>query len=488
MKLCAARTLRFASHEAATPHPTTEAPSNSHAIRYIALAGLAIFSGTYCYSSSVPIRLDATKRLTGGLAVEGEQDAVTRAVADTAFSTRFDQIPGASRCDGVQIESNSICEDRFMLGKFPSPNSNSGPWLACAVFDGHSGSQTAELLTKELLPHVQTQLGKINWKSEAGVSDKVIHDAMIAGFTSLDDRIVKGCLDLPDSPAPLLQKIAKFLPAYSGSCALLSLYDPQSQSLHVACTGDSRAVLGRRTPDGTWEALPLSVDQTGSNEEEIKRLKREHPGEEDIAKNGRVLGMMVSRAFGDARWKWPLDFQERIRRKYYGPAPLAPRYPCKTPPYLTAEPVITTTKIDPSAPSFLILATDGMWDMLSNQQAVDLVGKWLDAQAGTGKDINGKLDKGPERGPFDFEQWWTGTSWNNDWKFAEDRTTVQDGNVATHLARNALGGNHTEMVDARLAFPPPLRRNVIDDMTIQVLLFNTPELEERGVRKREHKL
>lgn len=414
--------------------------------------------------------------------IEEAADPITRAVSETAFSTRFDKIPGNPRCDGAQIASNSICEDRFTVDTFPSPKGDGGHWLACAVFDGHSGWQTAELLTKELLPYVQSKFNKVDWKaSDLDVPDQILHQAIVDAFVSLDDRIVRGCLDFPESPAPLEEKIAALLPAYSGSCALLSLYDPQSKYLHVACTGDSRAVLGRRSADGKWEATPLSVDQTGSNEDEIERLKREHPGEEGICKDGRVLGMMVSRAFGDARWKWPLDFHERVRRKYYAPALLAPRYPSKTPPYLTAEPVITSTKIDTSVTSFVILATDGMWDMMSSQQAVDLVGKWIEVQSGARK----SEQKMPEQKPFvDFEQWRNGTSW----KFVEDRTTIQDSNAATHLARNALGGNNKEMQNAWLAFQPPMSRNIRDDITIQVLLFNAAELEKKGPTKREHKL
>lgn len=77
----------------------------------------------------------------------------------------------------------------------------------------------------------------------------------------------------------------KLAPAYAGSCALLSLYDSVTSTLHVACTGDSRAVLGQKQPDGEWEAIPLSAYQTGHNKEEVTRLKKEHPGEEDMAKD-----------------------------------------------------------------------------------------------------------------------------------------------------------------------------------------------------------
>jgi len=297
-----------------------------------------------------------------------------------------------------------------------------------------------------------------------------VQRAIIKGFMNLDDSIVKTALGTSQSQESLQQKVKKLASAYSGSCALLSMYDSTTGTLHVACTGDSRAVLGQQKPDGKWEAMPLSVDQTGKNKEEIARLHKEHPDEEDIIQNGRVLGIGVSRAFGDGQWKWPIQFQKDLQRRFYGPPPLVPTYNVRTPPYLTAEPVVTSIKVDPGIPSFLIMATDGLWDMLSSQQAVDLVGKWLELKAAEKK--NSKLE--PTYEPFDFGQFWKGVSW----KFVEGRTTVQDDNVAVHLVRNSLGGNHHELIAGRLAFSFPSSRRLRDDTTVQVVFFSVPDLEK----------
>jgi pyruvate dehydrogenase phosphatase len=341
--------------------------------------------------------------------------------------------------------------------------------MAWAVFDGHAGWQTAALLEKQLLPYVLRTLRQIKAPSNAEyVPEDLVQQAIVEAFMSLDNSIIKTALATSQSNDSLPEKVARLLPAYAGSCALLSLYDPVSSTLHVACTGDSRAVLGQQQHDGTWEAVSLSVDQTGSNEDEIARLCKEHPGEENIVKNGRVLGMMVSRAFGDSRWKWSLDFQQDVKRRFYGPAPLTPRYDVRTPPYLTAEPVVTSTKIDPCTPSFLVMATDGMWDTVSSQQAIELVGKWLEDQTKEKKVDH--LEATYE--PFDFGQFWKGVNW----KFVEERTTVQDNNAAVHLVRNSLGGNHHELVAGRLAFSAPFSRNVRDDITVQVVFFNVPGL------------
>lgn len=397
------------------------------------------------------------------------KDQVTKIISQGAYSCLVRNVGGISRYDGAQLASNSPCEDQFTHGKFPSPWEEGNQWMAWAVFDGHSGLQTSELLKKELLPFVRHSLSQIKPVLTSNtVPEELVHRAIIEGFTNLDDSIIKTAQGTSQSEEPLQEKVKKLSPGYSGSCALLSIYDSTTGTLHVACTGDSRAVLGQQRPDGRWEAIPLSVDQTGKNEEEIIRLHKEHPHEEDMIRNGRVLGMAVSRAFGDGQWKWPLEFQKDIQRRFYGPPPLAPTYNIRTPPYLTAEPIVTSVKIDTENPSFLIMATDGLWDMLSSQQAVDLVGEWLELKP-EGK-RNNKLE--PIYEPFDFGQFWNGVSW----KFVTGRTTVQDDNVAVHLVRNSLGGNHHELIAGRLAFNFPSSRRLRDDTTVQVAFFNFPKL------------
>jgi pyruvate dehydrogenase phosphatase len=377
-------------------------------------------------------------------------------------------IPGVNRYDGNQLPSNSICEDRFIHGTF-SPYNEGQNWMAWGVFDGHAGWQTADLLQRQLLPFVRDSLNQAKALSgEHASSNASVQNAIAKGFLALDDSIVNTALETSQSKMSLAEKVKKLLPAYAGSCALLSLYDSTTSTLHVACTGDSRAVLGQQGPDGKWKAIPLSVDQTGYNEEEIARLSAEHPGEKEMVKNGRVLGLAVSRAFGDTRWKWSLEFQREMKNRFGAPSPLTPKYDVQTPPYLTAEPVVTSTKIDPSKPSFLIMASDGIWDMLSNKQAVDLVTKWIESSAG--QKTKTKLE--PTHEAFDLGRF------ENDmeWKFEEDRATVQDENAAVHLVRNSLGGNHHEMVAGRLAFGSPFSRNQRDDMTVQVVFFNVPGL------------
>ncbi|CZT08644.1 probable protein phosphatase 2C/pyruvate dehydrogenase (lipoamide) phosphatase [Rhynchosporium agropyri] len=448
-------------------------PIVNNVVAYITSASVVTMTGFWWLTAArddVPrLREMPTEQVLVTLSLHNNE--VTRMLSKGAYSLEVRNVAGVNRYDGAQLASNSPCEDRFTHGQFSLPWNDDSPWMTWAVFDGHSGWQTADLLEKRLIPSVQDSLGRFKPTSEERVPDEFIQRAIKKAFLDVDNSIVKTGPDISQSEESLQEKMQKLAPAFAGSCALLSVYDSVTRNLHVACTGDSRAVLGEQDSDGKWKAVPLSVDQTGNNKEEIARLNREHPGEEGIAKDGRVLGLVVSRAFGDGRWKWPAELQEDLNRRFYGPSPLSPRYNIETPPYITAEPAVTTTKIDSDRPSFLILATDGMWDSVSNQQAVDLVGTWLESQTKKTRDIKPE----PTYGQFDFGEFWKGVPW----KFVEERTTTQDDNVAVHLMRNTLGGNHHELVAGRLAVSAPLSRKLRDDITIQVVFFNTPGVEKK---------
>ena len=143
----------------------------------------------------------------------------------------------------------------------------------------------------------------------------------------------------------------------------------------------------------------------------------------------------------------------------------------KTPPYVTARPEVTHRKLalPPRATSgpklrFLVLATDGLWDELSSEDVVALVGGHLAGltgrvpkadlpalvrtTAGT-PTVNGKSSE-PVR------------STEGAWAFV-------DKNVGTHLIRNALGGANEERLRKLLSIPSPLSRSYRDDITVTVV-------------------
>lgn len=76
----------------------------------------------------------------------------------------------------------------------------------------------------------------------------------------------------------------------------------------------------------------------------------------------------VSRSLGDAYLKKAEFNREPLLAKFRLPEPFVK-------PILTSEPSILVRKLD-SQDQFLIFASDGLWEHLSNQEAVDIVQRY----------------------------------------------------------------------------------------------------------------
>ncbi|ORY08953.1 phosphatase 2C-like domain-containing protein [Clohesyomyces aquaticus] len=400
---------------------------------------------------------------------------------------------GVVRYDVVQIPSNDPIEDDHAEKIIEVPQTTAATegtaasdWMFWGVFDGHSGWVTSAKLRQTLISFVARELDN-TFKSATADSSlrfptpESIDRAIKTGFLRLDHEIVHESVAKVKKAQSKLAAAELLAPALSGSCALLSFYDSRSKLLRVACTGDSRAVLGRRGSSGKWTATPLSEDQTGGTASEAERLRKEHPGEPNVVRNGRILGgLEPSRAFGDAIYKWTSKTNAELKESYFGRTP-SPHL--KSPPYVTAEPIITTTKVEKG--DFVVMATDGLWEMLTNEEVVGLVGQWLDTQ-GNANRSNGRTeswlkswwssqetlpvekgqgsDSSGQRAPIRQQQWGTKTSLN-------ERFVVEDKNAATHLVRNALGGKDQDQLSALLTLPSPYSRRYRDDLTVEVIFF-----------------
>lgn len=411
---------------------------------------------------------------------------------EQSFSVNRGQ--GVTRYDLVQLASNDPIEDDHaekiveVPSRSTSAETNNNDWMFWGVFDGHSGWTTSATLRESLINYVARELNDTYKKSDGTQpSEDDVNLAIKTGFNRLDNEIVHKSVEKVFKASSKTVAAELLQPALSGSCALLSFYDSRSNLLRVACTGDSRAVLGRRADNGKWTATALSEDQTGSSPSEAARMRKEHPGEDNVVRNGRVLGgLEPTRAFGDAVYKWSRDVAWKLRENFFGrsPSPLL-----KTPPYVTAEPVVTTTKVSPENGDFLVLATDGLWEMLTNEEVVGLVGKWIEnqAKASSNSQFDSAWNKifGTSQTPLPVEQSKTAGPDGNktpirvqQWGIdpdAKDRFVVKDKNVATHLVRNALGGSNDEQVCALLTLPSPFSRRYRDDLTVQVIFFGHGE-------------
>lgn len=319
------------------------------------------------------------------------------------------------------------------------------------------------MLKQALIRYVSGALGQLPPSSDGDTVDSAIKDA----FTRLDDRIMAAARQATESSAAehgAASGIRALAPAIAGSCALLSVYDAASSTLRTAVAGDSRAVLGAWSPeDGAYAAEPLSKDQTGFNADEVRRLDAEHPGEmADMIdpKSGRLMGIAITRAFGDHRWKWPSADVSAAQARLFG---YAPRPNSKTPPYMTARPEVTTRQV--SSSDFAILASDGLWDVISSADAVACVERWLAAK---------KAGK-PEAVTPAPSRFTVGDDGYASWKATPADFAIEDlDSAAVCLVKNALGGRRRGLFCGAMTAYSPLSRYVRDDITVQVIFFKDP--------------
>lgn len=161
----------------------------------------------------------------------------------------------------------------------------------------------------------------------------------------------------------------------------------------------------------------------------------------------------------------------------------------KTPPYVTAQPVITHRKLSflpladaPSSKSalrFIVLATDGLWDELSSADVVALVGGHL---AG----LSGAVSKSELSTLVPTSESTDPNAQTIEGKEALERRQAKEGawafvdeNVSTHLIRNAFGGADKEKLARMLSIPAPLSRKHRDDVTVTVVWWEDGRDEQR---------
>ncbi|KAH7832867.1 hypothetical protein Vadar_000818 [Vaccinium darrowii] len=203
------------------------------------------------------------------------------------------------------------------------------------VFDGHGGSRTAEYLKNNLFKNLSCHPDFI----------KDTKSAIVEAFRQTD--------------ADYLNE-AKGQQKDAGSTASTAVL--LGDRLLVANVGDSRVVACR-----AGSAVPLSIDHKPDRSDERQRIEQAG-GFVIWAGTWRVGGVLaVSRAFGDKLLK----------------------------PYVVAEPEIQEEEID--GVDFIIIASDGLWNVLSNQDAVTIVQNIKDAEAASRKLSKRKDSKDPQR-------------------------------------------------------------------------------------------
>nr|XP_015877991.2 probable protein phosphatase 2C 75 isoform X1 [Ziziphus jujuba var. spinosa] len=225
-----------------------------------------------------------------------------------------------------------------------------------AVYDGHGGPHVAAMCRERMHVFVEEELMSVDCTWDVQSVDGGSGSSSTEG-DELDEveeerwrRVMKRSFERMDQVA--LSTCAcgtmgcncgrhPIEVALGGSTAVVAVLTPDH--IVVANCGDSRAVLCRG-----GRALPLSNDHKPDRSDELKRI--EAAGGRVIFLNGaRVEGILaMSRAIGD---------------KYLKPV-------------VISEPDITFTKREPDD-ECLILASDGLWDVLSSDLACGVASECL---------------------------------------------------------------------------------------------------------------
>ncbi|CAI0468809.1 unnamed protein product [Linum tenue] len=242
------------------------------------------------------------------------------------------------------VQANNLLEDQSQL--------ESGPFgTFVGVYDGHGGPETSRYVNDHLFQHLKRFTSE-----QQSMSADVIRKA----FQATEE----GFLSVVTRQWPMKPQIAAV-----GSCCLVGVVC--NENLYIANLGDSRAVLGRAVKaTGEVLSIQLSAEHNACYESVRQELFSMHPDDSNIVvlKHNvwRVKGLIqISRSIGDVY----------LKKAEFNREPLYAKFRLREPfkrPILSADPSISIHKLLP-VDQFVIFASDGLWEHLSNQEAVDIV-------------------------------------------------------------------------------------------------------------------
>ncbi|KAH7292617.1 hypothetical protein KP509_29G077800 [Ceratopteris richardii] len=214
------------------------------------------------------------------------------------------------------------------------------------VYDGHGGSQASSYCAQRLHHALAEEISQSSMTEASGVAEW--QNVMLSCFMKVDKEVGGVCpfgvCDDVDSTAGCCS--GSIAPENVGTTAVVTVVSP-SQIVLANC-GDSRAVLSR-----AGRAIPLSQDHKPERADETSRI--EAAGGRVIAWQGYRVGALlaVSRSIGD----------RYLKR------------------YVISEPdVVCLERTDED--ECLILASDGLWDVIDNETACNVARKCLTSAHG----------------------------------------------------------------------------------------------------------
>ncbi|KAL1196898.1 putative protein phosphatase 2C 68 [Cardamine amara subsp. amara] len=244
------------------------------------------------------------------------------------------------------VQANEVIEDHSQV-----ETGNGAVFVG--VYDGHGGPEASRYISD----HLFSQLMRVS-KEKSTISEVTLR----AAFSATEEGFLT-----------LVRRTCSFKPliAAVGSCCLVGVI--WKGTLLIANVGDSRAVLGSMgNRSNKIVAEQLTSDHNAALEEVRQELRSLHPDDSHIVvlKHGvwRIKGIIqVSRSIGDAYLKRPEFSLDPSFPRFHLPEQLQR-------PVLSAEPCVYSRVLQTSD-KFVIFASDGLWEHLTNQQAVDIVNK-----------------------------------------------------------------------------------------------------------------
>jgi serine/threonine protein phosphatase PrpC len=233
-----------------------------------------------------------------------------------------------------------------------------------AVFDGHGGSGAAKYAKENFLPVlIKSEEWNAYWKAHQDgevLQGDLLGIALKLAFRRLDHELRAFqastfiSVEMPDNLScemPNIFGCTVEMPDTSGCTATVTVITP---SLIVcANAGDSRCALASGS-----EAIAMSNDHKPYNEVERQRIEASGGF---VCGHGRVCGnLAVSRGFGDFEYKrrGDLDLDLDLDASQQ---------------MVTCEPEITI-HVRKELDGILIVACDGLWDVVNNQEVLTWAG------------------------------------------------------------------------------------------------------------------
>ncbi|CAH2053540.1 unnamed protein product [Thlaspi arvense] len=282
----------------------------------------------------------------------------------------------------VQVAGGAAGEDRVQ-----AVCSEENGWLFCAIYDGFNGRDAADFLACTLYESIVFHLQLLDNQMKQSLTVTQLDDdvgerqGLLSNISIVDssssDLFRQGVLDCLNRA--LFQAENDFLRMVEqemeerpdlvsvGSCVLVTLL--VGKDLYILNLGDSRAVLATYNGNRKLQAVQLTEDHTVDNEIEEARLLSEHLDDPKIVIGGKIKGKLkVTRALGVGYLK-----KEKLNDALMG---ILRVRNLLSPPYVSVEPSMRVHKITESD-HFVIVASDGLFDFFSNDEAIKLVHSFI---------------------------------------------------------------------------------------------------------------